>query len=793
MPLDTARRICSDQLAPFDGLCSYSKDMDQYQGTLFRMPLKILSPISKGVDVPQVDRLLREYVDVGRESLLFLKHVKNIRFSLRDAAQPLWSISAERPESFEDEVFQQIKVSGSRKGRLSFEELWRVGLTDIERAPTHIFNPQGRARKITECGIAACLRRENIMQDVASDRQEKSKMKFYCKLPSRYLSELPVSVHASFSITGDRRSISVEDDKDPNTAWNCWLLSDCIPGFYIEFLKDLAPRNGISAFNFWPSTSLGSNPLSRLVCNSFWSKIRESKYSHYPLYPLVEAVLLPSRSASLTTRTSGRRKLHEVTALNSAEFDIFPEKKSSTLRPLLCSWCPRLVRPPFRLSRHLVTEASSPIIILDAPYLCQLLKVERNCAYLEEFLLGLDEEDARVKALEMLLLEIIPESVSVDNTHLEALDGCRVLPFRNGSLKHLKSINHSESRADWAILPTEEEQEVFDFAQDFFIDFRLFDENKNPKADDVSDGLVGMHRNPIKQLKDASFNIRTMQLNDIGKTLTRSDSPLASPEQSPPDDIWFSRFWNYMNKKVLEVEQQVEQQSPDYMTTVNEFLVKCGVQRCRIYRVRAGDAWQYITPEEFQVDSCIVKPANWKQAQLCDEIKGLRLVERSGVPYPMVIAESNLDDAPSMSRFLRALQAIEKRIRRPIKASLQSQLSTQSIQLLRDLIMGTLSGSLIWRDIPVLQELPIWPRQDKNVTSSLGPNLAAKDAIFCKSTALLTPWTHGYNKFIDPGFVKENQSTLSAIGFQVEEARQVWTDRIERFLPTKLGSDLFDQ
>ncbi len=752
------------------------------------MPLKSDLSAPKSIDAAQIERLLLEYYAPGRESLLFLRHIKNISFSFRGAVQPLWSISADRPQSFDIEVYQQVEIIGLRKGLRDFEETWRVGLMKIEGIPTEVSTPHSSAPKITECGVAACLRHERLEQELMKEWQDKRKPKFYCKLPTAYTSELPVAVHGSFSVTGDRRTVSVEDDRDPNTAWNRWLLQECIPEFYIKFLKDLGPRIGVSAFDYWPSTApLSSSPLARYVYTSFWEKIWEPRFNEYPLYPLVEVGPSSSYTFPSNSRASGGRKQHEVTSSKSAEFDLLPEEKSAFLRPLLCSWSPNLVRPPPSLIRQFSKTMISQVTVLDAAYLCQLLKNGGNRAHLDRFLANLDGENARAKALEMLLLEIVPENMGADSPHVKALNGCQVLPLRDGTLKLLDWVAKKTSMAEWTIIPDGTEREVFSFAQDALIDYRLFNGDPNPEVIPAVHNLP--RRNPFQQLKEASFNIRAMQLGDVGRLLARPDSPLASPDQSPPGEQWFSRLWDYLNLKASGIDQR----SSDYTTMVNEFLEKCGVQQCRIYRTRAGEAWRYVTPEQLHVIPCVIKPTDQDQARLCSEIEGLRIIDHTHVLFPMAVAEKDLNDAPSMIRLMRALAEIGKQSRRPIKASLQSHLSIQSFQLLRDLLVESASGLLQCKDFPVLSELPIWPRQTKITTTGLSLTLAAKDATFCKSSDLLTPWTRGCQHFIDPNFVRKHESTFHRMGFQIEEYSKTWADRIEHFLPTTLDLDHFDQ
>lgn len=508
----------------------------------------------------------------------------------------------------------------------------------------------------------------------------------------------------------------------------------------------------------------GSDALSRLVYAAFWDKVQQPRYSEYSLYPLLAGPVLPSCSSSLTSRSSGKRKLHEVTTLKSAVFDLLPESKSSLLEPLLCSWCPYLVRPPAALRRLFEDKDVGLIISLKAQYLCQLLKIERNCVYLDEFLARFESDKARGQALEILLSLLIPRTTDISSDRIEELNGCRILPFRDGALKILRKASDIEKSAlqtEWAILPSKNEQEIFAFAQACFVDFRLF----AAEPPSTASGHSGAgRRDPLEQLMNADFNIRKMQLKDVGPLLTQSASPLARLDQSLPNDTWFSLLWGYLNEAILRVGSS----AMDSWARVNECVRQGSLQHSRIYRVKSGNAWRYIDHEEYQVQPCVITPIDAKQIRLCNEVEGLQLVERRHVFNTMLPVEGNLTNAPSMMRFLRSLQAIEKQSKRPVKASLQSQLSVQSVWLLQELLLQLPSSTKDWTTNPILGELPVWPRQKKNVTAGLGPNLAARDAVFCKHSALLTPWTQGRDQFIDPSFVRNNESRFKHMGFQME-------------------------
>ena len=675
--LDKVRQRFNDQLHPFEGLCGFSQELDHFQGTLFRMPLKGASKLDKAIKAEHINQLFKEYFPIARDSLLFLKHVHSIQYTIRGQASYGWSVNASRPEDAALEIFHQMKLRGSYNGEPVINESWRIGQMELDRAPASISNPLVSKLKVTECGVAARLPE----QEVASRRLERERMDpmFYNKLPTTYPTMMPVALHATFAVTGDRRSISIDDERDPATGWNRWLLQSCIPELYIEFIKDLAPRLGPASFDFWPSKTLGG--VAGVVQKSFWEKLFDNQFVLYPLYPVVEDTQPRSHTTTLVSRSSGRKKINAVMPLSSAEFDFLTDKVSDDLRPLFTRVCPGLVRPPSHFKRRLVTESGRDVKSLDLTYLSQLFKNEENCRHLQDWIAELSDDGPKSKLgmLETLLLEMIPKIYGEDKTALHVLDGCRIMPKLDGSLTALRLnlASNPVGMDDWSLSPSKDELALFGFASEKFVEPTLFAQLKAGQPS-ISILGTGFQRNVIQELQSVDFNIRPLHPQDIGKLVIHAKSPLVNPRKTPPEDKWFSRLWTYLNRRVTACEK-AEQVSG---SIISDFVTTFGLQHCHIYRVRSGAEWQYLTPNGLEAQAFVIEPDKPEHVRLCNEIEGLQVIERIHVRTSWASEERNFDNDQALARLLSALEKIEVSSGKSITAILEIGLSVESIQVI---------------------------------------------------------------------------------------------------------------
>ena len=808
--LSTARRVAEGQLLPFHGLYGYDKSQDHYNGTIFRFPFResgrqtTLKDSLRHISPSATRSLLEDYFHTARISLLFLTNVAHVEFCVRGQTDRKWCVSAHRSEDSEDEVFRQVTITNDKVDHKSMTDIWRVGITDIEQSPPSIVKIGKGSSKVTECGIAACLQRgvfESIPNNKAGDHkvalphagEEKSRkidQKVFCKLPTSSESQLPVSFHASFAITGDRKTIAFEDQSEL-AVWNHWLLTKCLPRFYLDFLKDLSPRLGQEAFDLWPSRSLTakSATLSSTVAKAFWGQIMDPEHIAYQLYPTMDqenSVLTQGANDLRRTKQRKPRKIHPVTSLTNAQFDFLPADVSEKFRPLFQALLVNLVHPPFRISRALKDASSDlQIVQLNSDRLAEIFQNEANCVHLENFLSQIGKEADKMETIATLLELLIPVPLGEDMTSLKILHGCRVLP--RPSLDAPLGLLAWEPQPDseWNLVATIEEQKLFDFASGSMVNTEIF---SGPLISLKTDTRF-LRRNPITELIETPFNVRKLEIDDLGSLLARLDSPSAPGSSSEYRDGWMPMLWNFINTKFKALMTKADSDDSTSFT-IDSLLSRANVWDQPIYRYHDKKQWQYLTPREFGTEACIVGPNLKQQQDMCALIPGLKCLDSACFPSLLGEAESDLSKPASFERFLRALQMNEKKQNVVIKRSLNDALSAEVKETLRYLVLKYLknrSKSELVSDKAVLQTLPIWPCFQRSNLSHIPKHVAAEDACFCKHSTLFMPWVKDLGNFVEPQIVNDDEILLLKLKLPLMSAEKFW-QHIKKDLPPQIVS-----
>ena len=792
IPLATAHRVAVDQLTPLDGLYGYDKSIDFFNGTIFRFPFRILGTkttlkdAAQCLDLRMTRVLLEDYFQTARVSLLFLHNVKDLEFRIRGEDYPKWKISAHRPEGSENEVFQRVIIKSAKEGHQTETDVWQVGLTDIEQSPAGVVKVGKGSSKITDCGIAACLQHGAWDSDIKSNDEKvpsvdlhKSPMKcvdqrIFCRLPTNSESQLPVSVHASFAITGDRKTIAFEDNSEIS-AWNRWLLTDCLPRFYLEFLTALSSKLGEDAFRFWPSAIAeeSSPTLSGAVAKGFWTNIFDPDHEAHKIYPVVQSHHLRSRQ-DLTSNDLRRgnvqqsRKLHKTTTLKLGQFDCLPNSVSMKLRPLLAKLCPNLVRLPLRVWKQFrVPGLDGCLTEIGPKYLCQLFREEDNCRTLERFVAELENIHDKIAALRALFQIITPEIEEEDPTPMYILIGCRILPRPVLEVPFGILTLDGSSEASCNLIATAEEQALFSFANDAMINTGLLDAKKPGKSRE-------QERNPIVNMVNARFNIRYLAIADLGSLLERHNSPAAPSAPSHVRGEWLPKFWLYVNGKFLPKSD--EEDVSGAFAKIEDLLSNAGLHNQAVYRVGSDDGWRYLSPCEFDANPCIIKPLSPDQQAMCADIPGLNLADPGCLPYLLSEMECDLNQLTSFRRFLRALEKIGQMKGVKIKTFVD-ELTDAAKETLRDLLSKFMSGLPQSEDVPyksVLRALPVWPRLNHSEHNDLPKHIAAEDARFFSHRAIFMPWMKDLESFVDPDLVEEGRESLSRLDIKLTTVEEFW-------------------
>ncbi|KAL8828013.1 MAG: hypothetical protein Q9170_006784 [Blastenia crenularia] len=792
IPLTTVRRLFPDQLRPFEGLHNYSIDLDSYEGTLYRFPLRmtnqtLLKEDCADMGFQQTKILMEDYYSTAQMSPLFLRNVSAIDFGIRGQSAS-WSVKCERSSSSFDETFQLVIIESKRGVDEAQKASWRVGIMDIEEAPGELANAGRRANKITECGLAACIEKTG---HTAGKRA--SEQRVYCTLPTTSQSDLPVSIHASFAITGDRKTIPFEDFErtSPIKEWNRWLLTQCIPDFYIDFLKDLAPRLGEASFKFWPTRSRfpSIHSFGKVVQEAFWTRLASSQYEDYQLYPLYDTHDSSERSTPLKTRAGGKvRKVFRVASLKSAQFDALPEDFSAELRPLFRKLCPSLVHPPQRLWELMTaSKIHRQAEALDAEHICKLFKDDANCAVLQDWLVK--EGGYRDNAIEMLL-RIVVGTLSLDAPpSIEIVHNCRIIPKLDQSLGTVR-FRDEDSKPfcdqDLLHLPTATEAKLFVDCTKSLIKPTLF-QTIFGAFKYSTDTTLKAPKNPLRAMMTKNSNIREITVVDIHSFLPHNDPSSAPASTLGSSHNWIVYLWGYLNPR-LEAYLAGEGAKP-CSGPISDLLKHLKLHDTPIYRYLEGEQWCYITPEQFGKGSYVVRPTDPKQRELCSMLHGVKVVDDECVPSQLRGTESNLTSPLPFRRLLRAIAA------RPKYDSVnlfKEGVKNESIALLRTSIQAfAIRGNAIdGHDKNTIRSLPVWPRYNAHadLSANMPPYITINNAFTCPQKSMLQPWVQNKQRFIDPDVVYKFSVTLEALGCSIMNAQSTWK-HLEPELPRNLKPD----
>ena len=781
--LSAVNRLAPDQLAPFLGLYNFVRDLDRYKGTIFRFPLRavgaktLLKDHIQHVDPIGVRSLLGEYLAVARTALLFLRNVESIEFCIRGQENPQWSVIARRSQRQDSDICQDIDITSIQGGNFQQVDQWCVGRRSITQIPANITRFGRGSEKSAECGIATCLTSQKtdaegdtVMAgqplDVVSSTIQTVDHRVFCGLPTGHTSSLPVSFHASFAVTGDRRSIALEDTAE-NSAWNKWLLTTPVTNLYLEVLQFLTTSVGEKAFDFWPSMlSYHSSPtLSETLCRAFWNSLLIRGQNFDSLFPLV-AQDCTSQSQD---GPPGKDVSKAAISLGEARFDFLPDPVSLALRPLLVKLCPNLVRLPRKLwPDYKRTAAEAPWLSkqIDADYLCQIFFNDDNCKVLEAFIRGLEHEEDKRAAMAMLLKTLVPKITDANTTPLEILGGCRVLPRPNLDAPLGLLLWNAPPGSTYNYVATTEEQKLFAFASDSMVNTEL--------SQDTGD-FIG-------NLMKAPFNVGKLDFTDLGDLLAQPRSPTNLSIAIDNRDGWMLDFWHYVNPK-MRVLYNARQSSAPFTEVSLDTLLAEGILCDRaVYRFRRNNQWCYLTPREFEAQPCVIGPLDDRQRKFYEQIPGLQVIDRECVPFMLSGSEGDLNYNASFRRLVQAFVKIERSTQTPTKTFVGENLNSNSKELLQTMLLNHLNVGEV-SNVSLLRSLPVWRRLRTSDSGLSAKHIAAEDAKFCRHSEMLLPSVGNLASFVSPKLVDSSRRMLAKLHITPLTAQQTW-DIIYVNLPT---------
>jgi sacsin len=614
LKLTKVRGACGDQLVPFEGLWGYTQDLDYYPGTIFRFPLRTAEDSAgstlwnskKVLKAIEACRLLETYFDEARISLLFLRRIKSIDFKVQGDPNIGWSVTRlqslhEDVDLFSKSVTCQFTKRQSFISPITGEDRWLVAVEDLVPEASLLQVHSRRAMKNVECGIAALISStfDNRKFDINPPKAVESRI--FNTLPLPFSSDLPVHIHATFLLSGDRQSIAIEEHgmNSREAEWNRHLLQEQLPKLYLSFLDYIAPQVRQRVFGFWPQQEAPRRSCAELLCASFWKELPQSSRR---LFPKAQPILQVSH-----------RRPPESLEFSQAVFDFLPKTQSEALAPLLLAMQVNLVRDvPRELARRLGTLPG--VKSVTGPLLRALFKSEqsRTCLLRE-----VAKTQQRPRILEVLFGLMIPLSTE----QLPELDGCHILPLANGSIATLKYEDTNEGQSSHYSVVTEDELKLFEFASSLLVT-----------------SSVGNMFNRISE-SEKNFNLVKLKLSGAKKLLE------IKPVVSTPDadeDKWLLKFWKYWNSSIDATLPAAD------INTVS----------AKIFKGTVNATPFYASPATFRTVPAVVEPDNGENKQLCEKIPGLWCFDNKFMPKALVESEKSLYSEASFSRFIRALRQL---------------------------------------------------------------------------------------------------------------------------------------
>ncbi|KAH8668095.1 hypothetical protein BGZ60DRAFT_451451 [Tricladium varicosporioides] len=710
LALSKLRAACPDQLAPFRGLWDYSEDLDYYPGTIFRFPLRPTGAISKlKLNCPDLNsdvvyRYLDNYFNEARISLLFLRRIRSIEFKVWGKEHSGWIISKEEVIEQQRSVLPEgNKISSGPvsylfhrhlqfESELSGKDTWQVLAKNIPPAIDKTASP-GRERKNIECGIAALLSSETNTVDPNILTHAPIQSRMFSTLPLPISSDLPVHIHATFQLSGDRQSLVVDEygAESSDSTSNRYLLGTALPNLYLTFLEELRKQIHLDIFKFWPQEDPPKRSCSEPLCSSFWQELPKSSRKLFPKAPL--------------DSEAAQREPLEWFDMSQAVFDFLTKSQSTTLAPLLLDLSVNLVhRLPLKVSSRIksIPETKS----VDANMLRTLLKLDRSKKKLELEIAKVDE-----------LMKVILRLSITDKTDLRELDGCHIIPLANGSLGTLKY--ESSDTKNIYFVSSEEEMDLFDFASSLLV------------ADKHEAELYSI-------IHSEKFNLTKFSMLHVGKVLKGSFTTL--PQR--PSEKWLERFWKAWNDDQNTIERSSEAQIQEFLlcranlngqitsTSLAGFTTSPAIVSPNNVRHRQ---LCFNIPGLYQFDGDLM-PGRFR-------IHANNLLKTNSF-FKLISALQILANNANIT--------VTAFVHKHLHAENRELLRNLTIHFVDQCKADPTDKGLLGQVIPILQSIPIWPSCSVSGSDDF---TSAENGLLAKNHRLLVPWLKDYARFIKANIV----------------------------------------
>lgn len=305
IPISKIVKKFRKQFKPYDRIfqCDFTQE-DEYEGTLFRLPLRTANQASadpNGISTKQYNReevisVVKKFMDSAGNLLLFTQNVKKIELHFLnqtdepDQSKILYSVEKSQCEN----IFNQMKAAAF-KGEEEFSLTFQFDV-EIQLNPNLLKILDSKFRNLTGSSSSwivswAALQMPKDLQgpllvastamplDFSLGTSEQQDMPYgffntghvFCFLPLPQESQMKVHLNGSFAVEQSRKSIvtpTLVVNEGTMAQRNYILISNVLSKAYLNMLENVELFSSEEYHTFWPISREG-NVFNPLVSNFY--------------------------------------------------------------------------------------------------------------------------------------------------------------------------------------------------------------------------------------------------------------------------------------------------------------------------------------------------------------------------------------------------------------------------------------------------------------------------------------------------------------------------------------------
>lgn len=619
-----------------------------------------------------MDEIFRKFYETAQQSLFFLRKIEKIEaFDLGSDRQmkPLWSVSLENL-SWETREARRTLTMGRRfftlDVRIEYQGLTRVDerngprtekwiiLTDcapMADVKSKLVEIAIRERLIPHVGLAVRL----VMDSTNGDGTPKTlepkltpgESRLISHLPIKASIGLPIHVHGCFALQTDRQSIrmsipDVNGVRDPGTEWNHYLMHR-LAKLYVRALTIISthPDRTADFYDYWPPKANSYEFLH----DEFWKLVRSDHSFTFEIHALSK------NSTSPAFITASDDSVFENIGKHSA-----PDFVKDILKR--CNY--NVVRVPEPLREVLLADPLPIHFTITTPSLVRKA-IQTSSVIAEMVNSGELTENQYIEFLKYI----------ASDKDWRALDGCQVLPLKDGTMTTI-TLRSPTNRCAYYV-PNIVESELFDYAKNQLVSKNIPTEFRNLLTSE--DTMLNVGKITLEAIK-----------NLVGQHIQGRRSTKYDPNSSNvPNALWIEHFWRYWDTTDIPIE---------YLEDIP--LLPVGNPPEKLASVN-----------HLKQLSCIESPSDMEFAQVVEKIGGIFLL------YPKQLPSQSIKIPPfNLKKFLDCLGAAYDTSKFAVRDYLRSRLSYEDLIQLRTFVLHQTSiedfASMEESQRRVLSLLPIW-------------------------------------------------------------------------------------